>query len=87
MGNIPSNKIEPDNEYDKIFVLCLDKMEKGTLNYNPEIMNASTSMNIKCNYCNLNILYICKNKWMNDKINNKCDSCNNLNDTYIYSYV
>ena len=87
MGNIISNKIEPGNEDDKIFVLCLDKMEKGTLNYNPEFMNTSTSLNHICSNCNLNIHYICKYKWINDKKNNNCDSCNNVNNKYIYSYV
>jgi len=87
MGNIIYNKIQPLDEYDEydnIFVLCLDKMEKGTLNYNSNISILSNVMNNKCNYCNLNVQYICKNKWIYDKTNKNCDSCNNIN---MYSSV
>ena len=86
MGNITSNKTQPDNEYDNIFGLYLDKMEKGTLNYKPEII-PSDLINIKCNSCNINLEYICKNKWTYHKTNTICDFCNNLNNMTMYSSV
>ena len=84
MGNLISNKIEPIvNDYDDIFVLCLDRMEKGKYN-NLENIMLSNSMVNKCSRCNLNIQYVCVNIWLCDKTHKICDSCKIADNTYSY---